>query len=214
MQGEWVFVFAAGVAYQVAISHRFDCRMDSRVQCPNCTVYAGCSPFYSDERGFGMSRGDQILSALSDMGRVLCDDCLGSISGIDRHYVNKLCRDLATSGNVRRSRANCSMCWSTKECRSACAVERYAADRVKIVAYVPPRNIPHAAIFSQFSVQYSKISEQIATPTSISSLAFRQSFPLLPKPKTYTPLLGFRKRGHLSRGCLNHGLYFLQTMGY
>jgi len=49
-----------------------------------------------------MNRRDQILALLVEVGLALDDDCIGSRLGINRHYVNTICRALAAEGVVTR----------------------------------------------------------------------------------------------------------------
>lgn len=51
-----------------------------------------------------MSRAAEILGALRKGGRPLDDDELAAATGINRHYVNAICRSLASDGTLIRRR--------------------------------------------------------------------------------------------------------------
>ncbi len=50
-----------------------------------------------------MGRRDEILGLLRDVGLALDDDDIGGRLGINRHYVNQVCRELARAGLIARS---------------------------------------------------------------------------------------------------------------
>jgi hypothetical protein len=50
-----------------------------------------------------MGRRDEILGLLRDVGLALDDDDIGDRLGINRHYVNQVCRELARAGLIARS---------------------------------------------------------------------------------------------------------------
>jgi hypothetical protein len=50
-----------------------------------------------------MARRDEIVGLLRDIGLPLADDDIGGRLGINRHYVNQVCRQLAREGFVARS---------------------------------------------------------------------------------------------------------------
>src|ERR1017187_6092842 len=54
--------------------------------------------------GGKMGRREEVLRLLSDVRVALDDDDIGDRLGINRHYVNRLCRDLAGEGLVWRRR--------------------------------------------------------------------------------------------------------------
>jgi len=49
-----------------------------------------------------MGRREQILRLLTDVGLALDDDDIGDRLGMNRHYVNPICNDLAAEGLVWR----------------------------------------------------------------------------------------------------------------
>lgn len=49
-----------------------------------------------------MSRTAEVLGALRDAGRPLDDEELAAATGINRHYVNAICRRLASDGMLLR----------------------------------------------------------------------------------------------------------------
>lgn len=50
-----------------------------------------------------MARRDEIVGLLRDIGLPLDDDDIGGRLGINRHYVNQVCRQLAREGVIARS---------------------------------------------------------------------------------------------------------------